>query len=33
MVFYIVLKYGNYDICNNILKNEDFKEYLNEKLL
>lgn len=30
-VLHIASKYGNYDICDNILKNEDFKEYLNEK--
>lgn len=30
-VLHIASKYGNYDICDNILKNENFKEYLNEK--
>lgn len=30
-VLHIASKYGNYDICDNILKNEDFKDYLNEK--
>lgn len=30
-VLHIASKYSNYDICDNILKNEDFKEHLNGK--
>lgn len=33
MVLYIVLKFGYYDICDFILKNNDFKKYVCEKFL
>lgn len=33
MVFYIGLKFGYYDICDFILKNNDFKKYVCEKFL
>lgn len=33
MVLYIVLKYGNFNICEYILDNEDFKECVNDILL
>lgn len=31
IVFYIVFKYGYYEICEFILKNDDFKNFVCEK--